>query len=100
MEEDLNSIIDNKMWELATLPGDHHSVGLKWVFKLKKDLAGEIVKHKARQVTKGYAQRQGVNFEEVFAPMERIDTVRLLLTLVVAQQVASESHGRENGAPK
>lgn len=57
------------------------AIGLKWVFKLKKDLEGNVVKHKARLVAKGYAQVQGVDFEEVSAPVARIETVRVLLAL-------------------
>ena len=68
-------------WELASLPPGHRAIGLKWVFKVKRDPSGNIVKHKARLVAKGYAQRQGVDFDEVFAPVARMETVRLLLAL-------------------
>jgi hypothetical protein len=81
MEEEMRSIHDNQTWELTTLPAGHRAIGLKWVFKVKKDPAGLIVKHKARLVAKGYAQRQGVDFDEVFAPVARLETVRLLLAL-------------------
>jgi hypothetical protein len=54
---------------------------LKWVFKLKKNPAGEVVRHKARLVAKGYAQRAGIDFEEVFAPVARLDSVRVLLAI-------------------
>ena len=54
---------------------------MKWVFKVKKDPAGNIVKHKAWLVAKGYAQREGVDFDEVFALVARIETVRLLIAL-------------------
>jgi hypothetical protein len=81
MDEEMASIIDNDTWELATLPAGHKAIGLKWVYKVKRDAAGIIVKHKARLVAKGYAQQQGVDFEEVFAPVARMETVRLLLAL-------------------
>jgi hypothetical protein len=52
---------------------------VKWVYKLKRNSDGEVVKHKARLVAKGYVQKQGIDFEEAFAPIARLDTVRLLL---------------------
>ena len=50
----------------------HRAIGLKWVFKLKRNEEGEVMKHKARLVAKGYVQKQGVDFEEVFAPVARL----------------------------
>jgi len=81
MESEIQSIRKNGTWELATLPPGHKPIGLKWVFKLKRNSEGEVVKHKARLVAKGYVQKQGVDFEEVFAPVARLDTVRLLLAM-------------------
>jgi hypothetical protein len=51
------------------------------VYMLKKDAHDMIVKHKARLVAKGYVQKEGVNFEEIFAPIAQLDSVRLLLAL-------------------
>jgi hypothetical protein len=81
MEVEMESIQSNKTWELADLPAGHRAIGLKWVFKVKKNPEGKVIKHKARLVAKGYAQREGVDFEEVFAPVARIETVRLLIAL-------------------
>lgn len=81
MDSEMQSICKNRTWELAILPPGQKAIGLKWVFKLKKNSKGEIVKHKARLVAKGYVQKQGVDFEEVFAPMARLDTIRLILAL-------------------
>lgn len=81
MQEELKSIEDNATWNLVELTGGHKPIGLKWVFKVKKDSHGVIVKHKARLVAKGYVQRQGVDFDEVFAPVARMETVRLLTSL-------------------
>ena len=81
MEEELQSITDNKTWSLAELPRGHHAIGLKWVYKVKRDENGNIVKYKARLVAKGYIQCPGIDFEEVFAPVARLESVRLLLAI-------------------
>ena len=57
MEEDLSSIHENNTWELCDLPKGHKPIGLKWVYKLKKDPTGAVIKHKERFVAKGYVQR-------------------------------------------
>ena len=81
MLEEMVSIEQNKTWTLVELPKGHRAIGLKWVFKLKRDERGDIVKHKARLVAKGYVQRQGIDFEEVFAPVARMESVRLVLAV-------------------
>lgn len=81
MEEELQSIEENRTWTLTELPQGRQAIGLKWVFKVKKDEHGAVVRHKVRLVVKGYAQRQGVDYDEVFAPVARMETVRLLLAL-------------------
>jgi hypothetical protein len=67
MLEEIESIESNKTWRLVHLPPRHRSIGLKWVYKLKKDAASNVMKHKACLVAKGYIQQQGVNFDEIFA---------------------------------
>ncbi|GJY17673.1 zinc finger, CCHC-type containing protein [Tanacetum coccineum] len=81
MEIDLDSINKNNTWTLTTLPTNQKAIGLKWVFKTKRDAKGKIIKYKARLVAKGYVQEQGIDFDEVFAPVARIETVRLILAL-------------------
>lgn len=81
MKKEIEAVEKNKTWELTELPAGHKAIGLKWVLKLKKDANGRIVKHKARIVAKGYVQKQGIDFEEIFAPVTRLETVRLLLAL-------------------
>jgi hypothetical protein len=66
---------------LVDLPRGHKAIGLKWVFKLKHDEQGHVVKHKARLIAKGYVQRQDVDFEEVFAPVARMESVRVMLAV-------------------
>jgi len=81
MDAELKSIRENNTWSLLDLPEGHRAIGLKWVFKVKRHAAGKIMKHKARFVAKGYASKQGVDYDEVFAPVARLETVRILLAL-------------------
>ncbi|KAF0912085.1 hypothetical protein E2562_012984, partial [Oryza meyeriana var. granulata] len=68
-------------WDLVDPPPSQCPIGLKWVYKVKRDERGAIVKHKARLVAKGYVQKAGIDFEEVFAPVARMESVRLLLAV-------------------
>nr|GEY87140.1 ribonuclease H-like domain, reverse transcriptase, RNA-dependent DNA polymerase [Tanacetum cinerariifolium] len=77
----LDSINKNNTWELTTLPKGHKAIGFKWVFKTKKDANRDIIKHKTRLVAKGYIQQHDIDFEEVFAPVARMETIRLLLAI-------------------
>jgi hypothetical protein len=79
------SIEQNGTWKLVNLPHGHRPIGLKWVFKVKRDEASAIVKHKARLVAKGYVQQEGVDFDEVFAPVARMESIQMLLA-VAAQE--------------
>ena len=81
MEEEIASIEENHTWYLIDLPQGRRAIGLKWVYKVKRDGDGAVTKYKARLVVKGYAQRQGIDYDEVFAPVARLDTVRLLIAL-------------------
>ena len=81
MDCEMEAIEKNRTWELTDLAPGHKAIALKWVYKVKKDTDGKILKHKARLVAKGYVQKYGVDFEEVFAPVTRMETLRLLLAL-------------------
>lgn len=81
MDEEINAIEKNKTWELTTLSKEHAAIGVKWVFKTKKNAKGEVERYKARLVAKGYKQGQGIDYEEVFSPVTRLETVRLIIAL-------------------
>lgn len=86
MDHEINSIEKNKTWQLTDLPKGHKAIDLKWVFKVKTDQQGEVTKHKARVVVKGYVQRHGIDYDEVFAPVTRLEIVRLLLALAAKHE--------------
>ncbi|GJV19615.1 putative ribonuclease H-like domain-containing protein [Tanacetum coccineum] len=68
-----------EVWTLVDLPRDKWAIGTKWVFRNKKDERGIVVKNKARLVAQGYTQEEGIDYEEVFAPVARIEAIRLFL---------------------
>ena len=75
MKEELKSIQKNSTWELVDLPKKKKAIGVKLVFKVKANPKGEIIKHEARLVAKGFLQREGIDFEEVFTLIARIETI-------------------------
>jgi hypothetical protein len=64
---------------LVKRPSDHNVIGRKWVFRNKQDKNGVIVRNKARLVTQGYTQIEGLDFDETFVPVARLETIRILL---------------------
>lgn len=68
-------------WELVDLPQGKDAIELKWVFRTKHNADGSIQKYKARLMAKGYAQQQGVDFDETFSPVAHFETVRTFLAV-------------------
>ncbi|KAJ0577616.1 putative RNA-directed DNA polymerase [Helianthus annuus] len=85
MRAEIESINKNNTWSLTELPRGAKAIGLKWVFKVKRNADDSLNKHKARLVAKGYVQQPGVDFDEVFAPVARLETIRLLLSLAAKE---------------
>lgn len=81
MEEEMSSLREHNVWELVDLPEGRQPVKCKWVYLIKRDTDNRPIRYKARLVAKGYSQIQGVDYEETFAPVARLDTLRLLLNL-------------------
>ena len=81
MDTKIESIEKNQTWTLVELPAGAKKIGLKWIYKTKLNELGEVSKYKARVVVKGYSQQQGIDFTEVFAPVARMDTVRMIIAL-------------------
>lgn len=65
-------------------PPDHRVIDLKWVFKVKKDMQGEVLKHKTCLLAKGYVKQHGIDYDDVFTPVAHLESVRLLLALAAS----------------
>ena len=79
MNEELDQIEKNQTWELVPRTKDMNVIGTKWIFKNKFNEHGHVTKNKARLVCKGYAQVEGIDFEETFASVARLEAIRMFL---------------------
>jgi hypothetical protein len=79
MNEELDQVEKNNTWELVCRPTNKNVIGSKWVFKNKMNEKGQIVRNKTRLDCKGYAQVEGQDFDETFAPVARLEAIRMFL---------------------
>jgi hypothetical protein len=78
MQEEFNNFTRNDVWSLVECP-KQNVIGTKWVFRNKQDENGVVTKNKARLVAKGYTQVEGLDFGETYAPVARLEAIRILL---------------------
>ncbi|GKC03692.1 retrovirus-related pol polyprotein from transposon TNT 1-94 [Tanacetum coccineum] len=79
MQEEIHEFERLQVWELVPCPDLVMLIKLKWIFKVKKDECGGVLKNKARLVAKGYRQEEGIDFEESFAPVARIEAIHIFI---------------------
>lgn len=81
METEYKSLIENNTWSVIDLPVGKKVIPCKWIFKTKRDDAGNISRYKARLVIKGFKQTKGIDYHEVYAPVIRYSSIRYLIGL-------------------
>uniref|UniRef100_A0A2N9FFW3 Integrase catalytic domain-containing protein n=1 Tax=Fagus sylvatica TaxID=28930 RepID=A0A2N9FFW3_FAGSY len=89
MHEEMDSLHKNNTYELVELPKGKKALRNKWVFKLKKD-GEKLVKYKARLVVKGFNQKQGIDFDEIFSPVVKMSSIRVILGLTASLDLELE----------
>ncbi|GJW79107.1 retrovirus-related pol polyprotein from transposon TNT 1-94 [Tanacetum coccineum] len=80
MQEEINEFEGLEVWELVPCPDNVFLIKLKWIYKVKTDKPGGVLKNKARLVAQGFRQEEGIDFEESFAPVARIEAIRIFIS--------------------
>ena len=79
---EMDSLVNNQTWDLDQLPVGKRALQNKWVYRLKEEDGGEKW-YKARLVVKGFAQKKGIDFDEIFSPVVKMTSIRTILSLMV-----------------
>jgi hypothetical protein len=85
MREELENFERNQVWVLVPPPPDCHPIATKWVFKNKQSEDGAVVRNKIRLVAQGCCQKEGIDYEETFAPITRLEAIRIFLAFVASK---------------
>ena len=85
MADELDALHKIHTWKMTTLPPSKSAVGCKWVYKIKTRADGSVERYKARLVARGFTQEYGIDYEETFAPVTRLTSVRPLLVVAVVR---------------
>ena len=89
MKEEMDSLAQNQTWDLIHLPTGKNSFQNKWVYRVKEERGGKR-RYKARLVVKGFAQKKGIDFDEIFLHIIKMTSIRTILSLVVVEDLHLE----------
>ncbi|KAL6125005.1 hypothetical protein ACLB2K_077513 [Fragaria x ananassa] len=84
MESEMESLLKNGIYELVKLPKGRKALKNKWVFKLKRDENEKLTKYKARLVVKIFSRKEGISFDEIFLPVVKMISIRVILGMAVS----------------
>ena len=87
MQEELNQFERNEVWNLVDRPEDYPIIGTKWVFRNKLGKNGYVTRNKARLVAKGYNHEEGIDYDETFALVARLEAISLLLAYATSMDI-------------
>jgi hypothetical protein len=85
MQEDYNSLLENQTWDLVPLPSGRKLFRCRWVYRTKSAVDGHISRYKAMLVAKGFQQVDGIDYDETFAPLVKMDSIRLALSIATTK---------------
>ena len=84
MKVEYEALMKNETWDLVPYPNEKNVIGNKWIYKVKFNSVGDIEKYKVKLVAKSFAQKYDIDYKEIFAPMAKMPTVRIIFALSVA----------------
>lgn len=87
MEKEYRTLIENGTWTLVLRPKNKKILSNRWVFRIKKTQEGKVDRYKARLVARGCTQEEGIDYDEVFSPVARYETIRALLACAVNEEM-------------
>jgi len=89
IEKELKAHHDNQTWEVASLPKDRKPIGYKWIFKMKDSSDENVSRYKARLCAQGFSQQADIDYGEIFSPVVRYESVRLLIAIAAKEKLKS-----------
>ncbi|XP_071700025.1 uncharacterized mitochondrial protein AtMg00820-like [Rutidosis leptorrhynchoides] len=87
MQEELNQFQMSDIWDLVPLPSEQNIIGTKWVYRNKLDEDGKVMRKKARLVAQGYSQQEGIDYDETFALVAILESIRILRAYACARNL-------------